>query len=355
MKYIKSFLQVSASLLFIVALSSCGAKKDQAVDMAPDGAAASEQAAVKSDEKPSLPMQYQRPAYMIGDEIQVSAEDEMDEVALKVGATIRSTSGPQPLWDILKRLAAMKNMNISWESDVDQNVLVDVDISAKDDFYKAIDNLLRQVDYFHVMQGDTVVVKYKETKQYHIAMPFIKQTYKTNTGGDVLGGSVGGEKSTNVAGEISLMSEGVAINRHSDGQPGGIEFNVWNSIENNLNAILDIWKTDVIDNTATKKTDQTDFNHENNQNRAERDFQVDTKINEQQVSATFRRSSGQNSYYIDKPIGLITVTAPRPLIEKLDVYFKSLKNELYKQITSVRLNFSQQSITNCIKIVYLTK
>ena len=66
---------------------------------------------------------------------------------------ITSTRGPQPLWDIIKRLATLKNMNVSWASDVDKNVLVDVNINANDDFYSALDNMLRQVDYYHEMAG----------------------------------------------------------------------------------------------------------------------------------------------------------------------------------------------------------
>jgi type II secretory pathway component GspD/PulD (secretin) len=56
-------------------------------------------------------------------------------------------------------------------------------------------------------------------------------------------------------------------------------------------------------------------------------------IDEQEVIATFRRSKGGNSYFIDKPVGLITVNAPRPLQKRLEAYFKSLKKELYKQIS----------------------
>lgn len=285
-----------------------------------------------------LPVRYQTAAYVV-DRDQKEDINIAEESKLKVGARITSTRGPQPLWDIIKRLASLKNMNVSWASDVDKNVLVDVNISANDDFYSALDNMLRQVDYYHEMQGSTIVVKYKETRQFHIAMPFIKQAYKTNTGGDVLGGS-GGEGG-NVAGEISLSTDGVAVNQHKDGKPGGIEFNTWNSIENNLNAILNIWTTEEVtssDTLGTDKilgTDQTANNHNLNK---ERDSQTDSTSQkqidstEQAVSATFRRSSGGNSYFIDKPVGLITVTAPRPLLDKLDVYFKTLKKELYKQI-----------------------
>ena len=37
------------------------------------------------------------------------------------------------------------------------------------------------------MKGSTIVVRYKETRLFHIAMPFTKQLYETGTGGNVLG------------------------------------------------------------------------------------------------------------------------------------------------------------------------
>jgi general secretion pathway protein D/MSHA biogenesis protein MshL len=151
-------------------------------------------------------------------------------------------------------------------------------------------------------------------------MPFIKQTYKTDTGGDVLGGS-SGEGSANIKGEISLMTDGVAINNLRDGTPGGIEFNTWSSIENNLNAVLNIWSTEDVTVPAAAANNQGGID------------QPEAASGEEPASATFRRSTGGNSYFIDKPVGLITVTAPRPLLDRLEVYFTSLKKELYKQIS----------------------
>ncbi|MFH0784642.1 MAG: hypothetical protein V2B20_22175 [Pseudomonadota bacterium] len=276
-----------------------------------------------------LPVKYQTPMYLV-DKKTDNDNTLAEEAKLKVGARISSTRGPQPLWDILKRLAGLKGMNISWSSDVDQNVLVDVNISADDDFFAAIDNLLRQVDYYHEVKGNTIIVKYKETRQFHIAMPFIKQTYKTKTGGDVLGGET--KSGASVAGEISLASEGVAITQQQDGKPGGIEFNIWNSIENNLNATLSIWSTD---DTAPAKPDTSSSNKPTViiQQTAKKTESIETAKEEPPVSATFKRSKSGNSYFIDKPVGLITVTASRPIQEKLELYFKALKKELYKQVS----------------------
>jgi len=52
---------------------------------------------------------------------------------LKVGARISSTK-KVALNDVIKPLAKLKKLNISWASDVIQNINVDVDIKADDDF-----------------------------------------------------------------------------------------------------------------------------------------------------------------------------------------------------------------------------
>jgi MSHA type pilus biogenesis protein MshL len=335
MKYVNNILLCSSLLLLALLFVACTPDSKKVASDAALAPAASPQAAIEPQPAApppplTLPVRYQTASYFVDKEEQ-EVVTLAEETRVKVGARITSTSGPQPLWDILKRLAALKGMNVSWASDVDRNVLVDVNIGANDDFYLAIDNLLRQVDYYHEVEGTTIIVKYKETRQFHIAMPFIKQTYKTNTGGDVLGGSSGGESNTNIAGEISLSTEGAAIDNLRDGKPGGIEFNTWSSIENNLNTVLNVWSTDEITATDTNQDEAQNVNRTTGTTTS--NAAVDSNIKQKQVSATFRRSSAGNTYFIDKPIGLITVTAPRPILDRLDLYFKALKEQLYKQIS----------------------
>jgi len=190
-------------------------------------------------------------------------------------------------------------MSVSWASDVDQNVLVDVDISANDDFYTAIDNLLRQVDFYHEMNGSTIVVRYKETRQFHIAMPFTKQLYETATGGNVLGSN---DAASNIEGTIRLESK-------------GNEFDIWANIEDNMNAILATWSTSATASAPAKAP-----------------AEVDTAATTPDA-VTRQVSASGNKYTIDKPVGLVTVHAPRPLLDKLEIYFNNLKNELYKQVS----------------------
>jgi len=250
----------------------------------------------KIEKQVQLPVQYQRPSYKVSTAGNESLDEVASDVAIKVGASIRSTQGPQPLWDILKRLAALKRMSVSWASDVDQNVLVDVDINADDDFYDAVKNLLRQVDYYHEMQGSTIVVRYKETRRFHVAMPFTKSLFETATGGNVLGSN---DAAANIEGTIRLDSK-------------GNEFDIWQNIQDNMDAILDTWST-----AAATEISTANEGEESNST----------------ASVTRQVSASGNKYTIDKPIGLITVHAPRPLLNKLDTYFKNLKKELYKQVS----------------------
>ncbi len=321
MKCIKTGFQIGVLALALALLFSCGGKQEQADDV--EMAVPAEEM-MQADTEPSLPKQFQRPAYMIGEELQVDPESVVEEeITLRVGATIRSTTGPQPLWDILKRLAAMKGMNVSWESDVNQNVLVDVDINANDDFYKAVDNLLRQVDYFHEMQENTIVVKYKETKKYQVGMPFTKHLYETGAGGNVLGGN---DAADNIEGTLKLDSK-------------KNEYDFWKSLDENLNKILKVWETEEV-TEIEGSVSETVRNPENflvaskGTLIATDDADKREKDTEQLVSKSTRRRSGnENIYIIDKAIGMITVTAPRPVQEKVQDYLDSLKEHLYRQIS----------------------
>jgi general secretion pathway protein D/MSHA biogenesis protein MshL len=321
MKSHKNILFVASLLLFMM-LTSCSApNKETEKSAATPASPVGQNVAAKPAAPNTLPVQYQTPSYQVGEE---SREDlaKSEDVGMKVGATIKSTRGPQPLWDIMKRLATIKAMNISWASDVDQTVLVDVDINADDDYNEAIANLLRQVDYFHQLEGNTIVIKYKETRQFHIAMPFVKSKYKTGTGGNLLGND---DESNNIDGTIELKSD-------------ENEFDVWKSIEANLNSILDVWTTEAVTTKAESENKQKTNNGVTKSSDSEKAEKV--------VSEATRRISGnKNVYIIDKPVGMITVTAPRPLLDRVDTYFRNLKKELYKQV-SIEAKIIEVKLTN---------
>jgi general secretion pathway protein D/MSHA biogenesis protein MshL len=234
----------------------------------------------------ALPVRFQKPSYLIKD----TGRDERgvvdeEEFAVKVGADIVTFAGPATLRDIMKQLAALHNMNVSWASDVDQYVYVDVDIRADEDFYTAIENMLRQVDYFHEVQGNTIVVKFKETRKFHVALP----------------PRIQGQPTINTAG-------GSSTNTDSDNTR-------WEIIRDNLEQVLDIWAQRYKAPPSAKPAD---------------DEEEEQALPPQGAVLT-KTSSG--FYSIDPSLGLITVTAPRPLLDKVEIYVESLKEEMYRQIT----------------------
>ncbi len=253
----------------------------------------------------ALPVQYQNPSYMVGMDETEELETDTDETGLKVGANIVSTRGPEPLADVLRILARSKGFTISWASDVDRDVLVDVNIGANDDFHKSIQNLLRQVDYFHEFEDNTLIIKYKETRQFHIAMPFTSHNYKTGTGGNLLGGD---DARADVDGTIELKSD-------------NNEFDIWKNIQANMDAIIATWNTTTIPGNTGNDVEEEEEEGGEEENTEEATAHVAMQV-----------SSGDSMYIIDKPVGLVTVSAPRPLLDRIENYFDSLKRELYKQV-----------------------
>ncbi len=265
----------------------------------------------------SLPVRFQKPSYVIKDiGLDEAGMGGDEESYIPVGADISSTARPVSLRDIMKRLVSMKKMNVSWASDVDQNILVDVDIRSSDDFFQAIDNLLRQVDYFYELQGNTIVVRYKETRKFHIAMPFVASEYSMAAGGDVLG-SAGEGTGTTVEGKVKLTSGA------SGASP---KFDIWDTIKKNLDEVIGIWEGEKVVRSRVGDVDLDDGTTDDTRTQAEKD-----KLKSETIETTKVTSKG--FYTIDRPIGLITVTAPRPIVEKVERYIENLKAELYRQVS----------------------
>jgi len=297
----------------------------------------------------------------------------------KVGADIEVEGGKISLKEVVKQLANLKNLNVSWASDVDQEALVDVDIKADDNFWAALDNILRQLDYFYKFENDTIIIKYKDTKKYYLPVPFLAGKYRSDIGGDLLSSRTDESEGARMRGVLSIER-----NRRSS---------IWANIQNNLDKILDIdpWRVTLADIQAycmelfppqEKVTFSTTGDGASSKNidpglydkcvsdrmqdlQAARarvtaqiskeegeDFDV-TKGKQNRKSEKNERNNKQASkskgktvsyqktlnyknkgiyYVIDKPLGIITVVAPRRLIAEIDNYFESLKEELYRQV-----------------------
>ena len=275
-------------------LCSCVGKKSEDENSQPARLAAPEKKQRTVIEPSLLPQRFQRAGYMISDdEANAMLDSEAsDEFQLKVGADI-TTHEPITLREAMKALIRNKKMSLSWASDVNQDLLVDIDVTADDNFYEAIDNILRQLDYFHEVQGSTLIIKYRESKQYQIAMPFVKQEYNTAIGGNSFGS------------DIRIDSKGNT-------------FDIWENIQNNIDSLISTWSA-----TITIPEEDEDSG----------DIEKDGEEEDKPADRVSRRvSSTESSYTIDKPIGLITIHAPKSLQKRIADYLETLERELYKQI-----------------------
>lgn len=279
-----------------------------------------------------LPARYQSTSYRLNAESGVGATASSN-LATPVGAKIAPT-GPKPLRLVIQELAKLKGMNISWANDVDKESLVYVTIMPEEDFFEAIDNVLRQLDYFHEMQDNTIVIKHKATKKFHIAMPFMSSSYSTGVGGDVLGNTEG----SNMSGNLNLNS-----NEN--------KFDIWTNIEANLNKILEIWSAPpppvVAPPAATPATGSAQAAYP-----AAAAAPATPPAAAATPSAASGATSPQNSghsglgyFTIDRPIGLVTVTAPRSLLEKVESYLNNLKGEIYRQV-SIEAKIIEVTLSN---------
>ncbi len=255
-----------------------------------------------------LPKRFQNPSFLLE---KSGAFAGSDAFSVPVGADISSNRGPVTLRDILKRLAVLKQMNVSWADDVDQKALVDVDIRAEDDYYKAIENILRQLDYFYDIQGNSIVVKYRDTQTFHIAMPFLVSKYSSGVGGDVMGS---GDKKHKMKGLIELVTKGASKD----------SFNIWANIEANLDELLRV-------SAETEVEDSVDVTEESPRVDA---MDGEKAVNKSTTPTTRTHNQGALGYYmVDKPVGLITVTAPRTLLARVESYINNLKKVVYRQIS----------------------
>ena len=269
-----------------------------------------------------LPTRFQNPTYLLSEMDTGAGSGFEDDIIIPIGADISSNTGPVALRMIMKKLAVLKGMNVSWANDVDQGALVDVDIRAEDDFFESIDNLLRQLDYFHEVDGNSIIVKYRQTKVYHLALPYMTPTYEIAVGGNVLGGE-GTEAAGDLEGTILLKSKG------RDDQV----FDVWKNVENNLAEILSLYeetsRRDTIVLTDTESDTPSDDGPWLEKDNASKKKSAEEVVAMQRTKS--KGALGQVTY--DKPLGIITITAPRGVLERTDSYFKTLKKELYRQVT----------------------
>jgi len=338
---VKNCLVALCLALLLSSITSCGAKKQAKNQGNSEPPPVAESMAAPTPSQPAqLPVRYQSPGFVaVNDTASDTLGEKSDEYQIKVGATIKSTGGLLPLENILNRLANLKGMTVSWASDVNQYAQVNVNISADDNFFNAIDNLLRQVDFFHEVKGKTIFVRNKDTKVYQVGVPSMKGEYTTTVGGNFLSAR---SSTSGSEGNVKIKSD-------------GNKFDIWDNVESNLKIILavvdegaqfaaqELAKTESDREANAKNAILSDGNtvniSGNNQAKPGDSNLNDKKTVEGKKDSTkqFKFSNRQTSrdgeyFVIDKSIGLVTVTAKPVNLKRVDEYISRLKKELFRQI-----------------------
>ncbi len=281
--------------------------------------------------KPNIDWQ---PSYSLSEVHISSGESKLPD--MPVGANINSKNGRVPLHKVVKSLADLKGMNVSWSSDVNQDALVNVNIKADTNFWDALNDVLRQVDYFYEFKNHTIVVKYKDTRRFHVTCPFLTGSYKSSVGGDFLG--TAGEVQTGLQGELSV--------EHKDDN-----IDLWKNIEENLGRILNLATLNVPEKSneslgQSKIEALCRTRYPNNpaqqalcvrQEQARVKLEGGNRNNNQAKNANLMQGTGEGTrkgfyFTIDKPLGIVTVTAPRSILDKVADYLNNLHDMLSKQV-----------------------
>jgi general secretion pathway protein D/MSHA biogenesis protein MshL len=208
---------------------------------------------------------------------------------------------------------------------------VDVDISANDNFFDALANLLRQADYYHEIKGRTIVVLNKETKVYQIGVPAMKGGYTSTVGGNFLANK---DAASGTEGTIKIAS---ADNK----------FDVWENIEKNLTILLGVVESggERVRTTTTTTTTKEKASESGTANPKEGNGSVDPAGNartagevgaqsSEKAVKKSRQTADDGAYFvIDKSVGLITVTAKPVVLKKVENYLNTLKKQLYQQVS----------------------
>lgn len=304
---------------------------------------------IPASSRPSVSWQ---PSFTVED-IQVK-KSKLGLPEMKVGARISSHEKSVSLREAIKVFAQLKGFTVSWNSDVMQNTLIDVDINPDDDFWTALENMLRQLDYWYEFKDNTLIVGYGKTVSYIIALPNVANEFTASIGGNMLGGPT----NTQNLGELSLttVKSGEQYDWAEEKTSRYINrFDVWKSIRQNLDCILRI--TEETATIQTRKAEEkvqgksegygsvrgsgqpgvfaagegTGVASQGGKYTGEAGSNLEIQ-SAQYTPATWKRL-GDGEYTIDESLGIITVTTSPKLQKSVKKYIDTLKKWLFCQVS----------------------
>jgi general secretion pathway protein D/MSHA biogenesis protein MshL len=314
-----------------------------------------EQSVPYSAPAPSRPAVSWQPSFTVED-IQVK-ESKLGLPELKVGARISSREKTVSLREAIKALAQLKGFTVSWNSDAVQDVLIDVDIKPDDDFWTAIENMLRQLDYWYEFKDNTLIIGYGKTATYMIALPNVANEFTAAIGGNMLGGAT----SVDNLGELSMttVKSGTETDWADEKTTRYINrFDVWKSIRQNLDVILRI--SEEYGEMRKEKAKGMSEGEGSVQGPgqpgvfaagegAKTESRGETYEGSVDYAGQFKRLAtwqrkGDGEYTVDESLGIITVTTTATLQKSVKKYIDTLKKWLFCQV-SIRAHILEVTLS----------
>ncbi|MBI5050799.1 MAG: pilus (MSHA type) biogenesis protein MshL [Nitrospirae bacterium] len=154
----------------------------------------------------------------------VPAEEDITPVQTKVvSVSARNT----PLRDVLYTIAETASLNLVMERGVNPDLPITMTLNNMS-VENALNIIFDSVDYFYLIKDNILIVKSVGTKIFELGQPNVIQDYQIDVGGDILGGSSGGE------GQTTSVKGGITAKSASD----KVSFQFWDAIESSLKTLL---------------------------------------------------------------------------------------------------------------------
>jgi MSHA type pilus biogenesis protein MshL len=244
-------------------------------------------ASTKSEKEPLRPEMIEKPPLTKTEVIDNPSTPEVTELKAPEFKPVKEEVSPiytrvvsisarnTPLRDVLYTIAETVNLNVVMERGVNPEIPITMTLTNVT-VHDALEVILNSVDYFYSIKDNILVIKAMKTEIFELGQPNIIQTYQTDLGGDILGGSIEGGEGA-IKGEVSMK----AISDK-------IAFQFWDALEKSLTTILQI--------------------------------------------STGDEAMPQPSFTINRMTGSIMVTASKKGLEKVERYINNLKKALNRQV-----------------------
>ncbi|MEO5356950.1 MAG: pilus (MSHA type) biogenesis protein MshL [Nitrospirae bacterium YQR-1] len=154
----------------------------------------------------------------------------------------------RPLSEVLQAVAEAASLNLVMQKGVDPSASVNLtinDVAVEE----ALQIIFSSVDYFYTVEKNILYVKAMDTRIFDFGLPSVIHSYKTELGGDIIGGALSSSASS---GSSASASSGGTSGTNNSGITGSVSLksetdkdsgNMWSMIDTTLKSLLGISQT----------------------------------------------------------------------------------------------------------------